>query len=398
MKSLLVLFMLGQQAFADDLPRLIREVSEGVTPSVTCDAETCRDVVAAVCRPANPQTQLNSITADVNRRFPRPRQNASLTVQRTSAMPRFAAAEAAVFQRSPASRSELSALVEESRVNMVAMVEANTYIPADKKLLMIQKLRDVKVFFTAAEFIADKAAMRMRTNPQRGLEWSTNRAFEEYTDKCQDHGLEVNAVNVGNIGICPGLIASLVDRTTSKTELLNAISFTLGHEMSHSIGPQDFPEVYTRLGECYNTLSGNPQFWNGDGSGSSEGKGRASRQVKQAASSGKPTGPAPAAPANGGEEGPSGPDPMAEETTADWWGGQILAGRIRAQNLQGNEVIRTVGNATDGLCDSDEGGGYTSGNNRIGLSILRAPGMRESVGCQVPEAESRSCGLNGVQN
>jgi hypothetical protein len=325
----------------------------------------CREPVTAVCNVRKPEDRIPQMEAALKRRF-FPRQHRNQRERLASYMGSAREAENQVFSQSPVTRQDLESMFNTVKANLRGLIAENPNIPANERQSMFDQLGAVQFFVSGSEYMASELVRRRAENTQ-----STDEQHHERTVAGYDHfcglGLGANALNRGNkIHICPGLLQSLIDRRTSREETLNALAFTMGHELSHSIGPSRYPQLYQRMGDCYNQLNNSASYWNGSQPVQTED-------------------------AQGGHR----PHPgRAEEIAADYWGTQILAQRMGEQGVTGDFAVRTVAHATDGFCGTNEPG-YADGNDRIGQTVVRHPTVRQALGCGDQPARA-SCSMAGM--
>lgn len=354
MRLIMILIFLSSSAYAQDRQKLndIIKVLENPSKTLnepsceeknTTNVNSCQSLSTAVCAIRNPQVGLRALQARAAS-YPTIPFNKG-TLPSLEALERV---EREVFETSLVKQDDLVGLFNEVRTSMLEMIARNSDLSAQQRADMREKILTVQ-FMSGSEYVRHRES---HLNPNETAEQARVKGLRNYNDNC-GNGTLVSAYNqLDKVVLCPGLIQSLQDfGPRSKREMLNSLSFTIGHELAHSIDatPDRFPEPYERMRGCYNQLQG--------GSGQFETRG--------------------------------------PEITADFWGSQIFSERLRADNITGQEAIRALALATDDFCTFPEDETYPSGVARIDLTIGRDPRVRESLGCGAPTNEAPVCTLAG---
>lgn len=308
------------------------------------DVNACRSLSSAVCAIRNPQTGLNSLKKRAAG-YPVVQFN-QMTLPSLEAVERV---EREVFETSLVQQNDLVQLFNEVRTTLKNAISRNTDLTAEQRGQMLTKIETVQ-FMSGSEYVRHREA---NLNANETAEQARMKGLRNYSEHC-GNGSDVSAFNqLDKIVLCPGLIQSLMDFSPrNQREMLNSLAFTIGHELAHSIDATSdrFPQPYERMRSCYNQLQG--------GTGQFETRG--------------------------------------PEISADYWGSQVLAERLRADNLTGTEVVRALALATDDFCTFEENEDYPSGNARLDLTIGRDPLIRQSLGCDPPSAEAPVCTIAGT--
>ena len=308
------------------------------------DVNACRSLSSAVCGIKNPQASLRALQKKTSScetiNFGKIVIPSLATIERV---------EREVFETSIVKQNDLVELFGEVRESMLNAIERNSSLTASEKSAMKLKIQAVQ-FMSGSEYVRHR---ENHLNPGETQQQARLKGIRNFADKC-GNGSHVSAYNqMDKVVLCPGLIQSLMDfNPRSKREVLNSLAFTIGHELAHSIdsSADRFPEPYKRMQACYNNLA--------DGTGQFESRG--------------------------------------PEISADFWGSQIFAERLRADNITGEEAVRALALAADDFCSFPDDSIYPSGKARLDLTIGRDPSIRQSLGCEPPSTMAPVCTLAGT--
>lgn len=361
MKSFILLVVLGSTAaVANDTIRdglKVLNNPAGTVNSIDCDPSKpwCQDLFKHACSIKKTQNKLGSLDRMVSDKYWRKLPaKPEKKLYNNTAMEAISTAEKNVFSMGKVNKAEVDQLFFDAKAVLLQAVGNDPAIPIIRRANLQKNLSAVKLL-TGLDYIKDLEEWARKQDPKMNADDRRHGAIQMYTSTCGANGLEVNAFyENGNIVLCPGLIYSLEDYgPKSKDEILNALSFTIGHELSHSIEPETFPDVYSKFGLCFTETTKNSKFWNSETAG---------------------------------------------ELSGDYWGAKVLASRIRVQGVRGGNTARTVGLSIDGFCSE------TSGRNspqpstafRVNNSIARTPEIRESLGCGSLSVDAPACTLAGA--
>ncbi len=258
--------------------------------------------------------------------------------------------ESNVYKITKVERDEIRLLLSEAKSVMKTFITSTPYLPKNKVKEMHDKVNSVNLKY-GTEYVAEIVAHAKKQGIQVSPEELEKQAFSIYMSTCGINGLEVNAFyESGSIVLCPGLLISLKDFGTNKEEIKNALAFTFGHELGHSVDASEFPEAYSKMQNCYETVSGNPDIWKED---------------------------------------------SASEISSDYWGGIVLSHRLK--NLAPADAARSIAYASDGLCSNTKGTqGHSDGAFRVNQNIGKHQLISEVLECAPATKDAPFCSLRGT--
>ncbi len=351
-------------SFAEDENRIYREgfdvlrnpsqaVNNVLCKSDDPNAPWCNDLYKHTCAYPKKSNLVGALDQSIYDRFTGKLRPDSTQVQKNdSYYAAIASTEAEVFGQSLAKRPDIVQVFMDAKTYMRQSITSNPYIPKDKQTKMANNIMSINMR-TGREYIDEMIVSLRAKLPSADKEDIRKSAIELYQSSCGQHGLDVNAFyEGGKFVLCPGLVHSLSDYgPKNKSEVLNALSFTIGHEMGHSIDAAEFPEVYSNMRACYVGMTNRPDIWDEDN---------------------------------------------ACEITGDYWGTLVMANRLRAQGVKGPEAARVAAFATDGWCAQEMGSAVLhSGDFRVNKTMSTFPALREAMSCEGPTRESPACMISG---
>lgn len=245
--------------------------------------------------------------------------------------------------------AELSGLVSDVKQTMIREINAGP-ITQVVKGRMTEKINRIR-FTTGAEYITGMKRWFINNQGISAAAAETE-ATNFYAAICGNQGMAPNAFYDSNIVafvLCPGLIQDISEYGMEKPTFMNALSFTIGHELGHAIDTTLYPRTYESMGDCHNTENFN---WSAQGT----------------------------------------------EVVADYWGGKVLAERMRAQEITDEDAVRTINYAQGYLCGGIGDEHHPDGDMRIDRIMGRDPQVRAQLGCSEPTTEQPFCGINGRQS
>lgn len=362
MKIFILLLAVSINSYAQDkgnLTQLIRvlenpakvlnepcaEVPNAATP-------WCQNLSASSCAVKKTNDQLATVDQDLFDRFAPP-DSAADAVKVAAQMRIIAASEAELEARTKISNADLVKLIGEVRTSMMRMLTTSN-IPAKTQEQMRQTLSSI-TFRSGIQYIEKSKQTFKAANPEMSdIDLQVN-AMSEWVEFCGETGMNENAFysyEHESMVLCPGLIQSVSEYGRSKQEVLNGLSFTIGHEIAHSVDSNEQPKIYDKMRDCHIANAGVPNFpW----------------------------------------------DDQEGEVTADFWGAQVLGERLTAQGITGQDAVANIALAMDGLCDDAADEHHPSGVFRIDNILSRDPQLRNTLSCEAPTADKPFCSLEGAQ-
>lgn len=319
--------------------------------------EWCRNLYKSVCKVKKTSNKLASlqqkVVSDIFSKVPK---NADKKTNYDAVERGMKFAEDAVYSQGKVSRKDVSDLVTETKTAISRLISSNRTIPHEFKKPMIEQIEKVR-FMTGTEYLEDLINWAQKHEPRRAREEHRQGALDLYASACGISGLEVNAFyEEGNLILCPGLIYSLEDyNPKSKQEVLTALSFTIGHELTHSIDYGNIPPIYSNLKACYEDVMKDKTIFH---------------------------------------------DERGNEVTADFWGSLVFAQKLKDQNVKGTDAVRAVALATDGFCSpvdpKQAPTAHPEGEFRVNMTLARTHELRKILGCDDLTKAFPGCTLEGA--
>lgn len=259
-----------------------------------------------------------------------------------------------VYQQGTVLRKDVVNTFMQAKTVMFQAITSSAYLSEGTKKRMVDNISKIKLR-TGQEYVDSLVEWAVKQQPSVPKEAHKQAALEIYMSTCGATGLEVNAFyENGNMVICPGLVYSLEDYgPKGKEEVLNALSFTLGHEMGHAIDSMVLPDAYSKMKACYEQTTGKKDIFNAE---------------------------------------------SGAEIAGDFWGALVLGQRLKSQRVTGANAVRAVTLATDGFCLSpkvQESSPHQENSFRVNTIIAKAPAMREVLGCSTASSDNPYCSIEG---
>lgn len=362
-RFLLVTIFLTGAASAQTPPQEFEEFfrflqnPDGTVQTIDCPETTnaphCRDLEAYICS--------------------LPRGNERQTLE-TEMMARFAAAvpaggnllaavqamrdtlrnsEAEVRSRIPVTQEEIAGHFNSIKAGLIRTVGDQPGLSQEMRNEMRQKLATVELNDTDT-FLNDVIPVLRQATPNATEEQIQQRAMRMVGRNCGISGMEASSFAWENkIVLCPGYLMNVMDMgARTKDEFLNGLNVLFAHEIAHPIGRYDYPAAYEQMGECYNEINNNPNYWQQKG----------------------------------------------DEISADYWSSRIFAERLATTGTTGIPAANAFATNFASLCEGNElQDMYPTRRDRINVVFGRNPVMRDVLGCEAPTQERPVCGLMGRQ-
>jgi hypothetical protein len=264
--------------------------------------------------------------------------------------------EAGVFERGLVSKSEFTALFEDSKNRLQESISRST-LSALAKGDMRRQVRETGLIM-GTEFLSRiETDIRAESPEMSGIQ-AKYAAIDIYTETCGPSGLSVNAFNYnGSVVFCAGLLQTLQNFGGSKESIMNALSNIITHELAHSIDNTHHPEAYRALGACIEDINSAPGSWS---------------------------------------------EENAKEIVSDYWASEVLASRLAEQGNVGRDALPGFSLATVFLCDQSElpqgqitTGDHPHGRFRVNSVIAGNPRIRNLLSCSGPTVENPACMIEG---
>ncbi len=319
----------------------------------------CKDLYGYICSVQKKNNGLSALDRDLTSSYWR-----NLTSNTTPAQfnrmveATHGISEESVYKVAGIMRDEIRNTLSDAKTALKQFITSTPLIDSGSKAAMAAAIDNVNLRY-GKEYVDSVVAHAKTQNPGVPEENIRAHANKMYLAACGSNGLEVNAFyEGGSIVLCPGIMISMKDYDANKTEMLAALRFTLGHEMGHSIDTDSFPNAYTRMRGCYETVSGNSNIW---------------------------------------QKG------MAAEITADYWGAIALTSNFvrNTATLNPNQPevnAKIVALSVDGFCTTPptKGQPHPKGSFRVNQSIGKHPYVARALNCEPAQAESPYCSLMGA--
>lgn len=335
------------------------KVLENPTNAVNslCDTDNppawCRDLFKSVCEVKKVANNTPLLQKEIDAKTQA--KGTDLKSKNDSKEASIKMGDSEVYRLSFVERMDIQNAFNETKASLSSSLISDKKIPIGKKYEFMTIVNSIKLR-TGYEYVEDLIAYGKKASPNTPIESIRAGAMEAYTSTCGKSGLEVNAFyEEGSVVLCPGLIYSLKDYSPKgKAEVLTALKFTIGHELTHSIDYSTHPSAYENMKQCFETLDGRPNDWQDD---------------------------------------------KAAEATSDFWGARALGFAMKNQGLEGEAAIRQIALAIDGLCiDPSMNSPHPEGKFRINNIIGKNPEVRKALGCTNTNILTPSCDFGGMSS
>lgn len=361
--AFLILVAATSAVQADTIRQGLNALSKPIEVGIDCSDPNapawCRDLYKAACENKKITDKKGQLATVIEERTYKKLPKSPLKQQiNDAAEAAVKMADDLVYKQGKVVRKDVVDTFMESKTILYQVITSNNYISAPKKKELVKTIEAVNLR-TGYEYVDELIKWGKKQDPNAPAEDVRRAAIEAYMASCGHTGLEVNAFyHNGNIVLCPGLVFSLEDYDSKgKQDILNSLSFTIGHELGHAIDNSDQPEIYGKLRGCYETITNQKDLFKGE---------------------------------------------IGDEIVGDYWGTLVLGQRMKNQKVKGADTVRTVSMAIDGFCaplevpDRPRPPAHPTAQFRVNTTIARAPLMREALGCDAPSPEHPACWLDGM--
>lgn len=266
------------------------------------------------------------------------------------------AAEAETAARTKITTEDLMKIKSDVSSSLIRLVN-DSPLGGDRKKQMVDFISAVDVM-TPMQMIEKEKARLKKNNPDMSENDILMNSVSSITDKCGYEGMYPNAVfspEYNSIIVCPGLVQSISEFGSKKEDIINGLSFTIGHEIAHSIdgGVMSYnvdESTYDNMRMCYRAEDPKMRW-----------------QDYQA------------------------------EIVADFWASKVLAERLKTQGVVGKDAMMNVALSIDGLCETPGDADHPSTEFRVNNILSRNPQLRAQLECGAPTPEKPYCGVDGAQ-
>ena len=362
----LIFFMLALPTFSfgqvdEVLKRGIKAVSspDGIWIPECTDpnaAVWCKDLYRTVCSSQKTKTNKHQILNQkiISSTYGKLNKNASQKEIIQAAQHAVKMSDELIFSEGQLTRKDVLDTVKETKTTMTQIISSSKHIDADFKGAMNDRVNSV-VLKSGQEYVDSLVDWALKWEPHVPRDTHLKAALEIYMSTCGPTGMEVNAFyEKETLVLCPGLIYSLVDfDPKSKKEIMAALSFTIGHEIGHSIDAVEGPELYYKMKACYEDVTKKKNIFSGETAG---------------------------------------------EISSDYWGTQVFKQSLKNHKIKWPIAIRVIAMATDGFCSdntSSKQKPHLDGKVRVNLTISKDPSIRELLSCETPSPANPACGMEG---
>lgn len=248
---------------------------------------------------------------------------------------------------------------ERAKSILIDQLKAEPGLTPARRDEMAQRVARV-VLYSSAQYADAMVAYDLQrgySSPQVTLRAN---AYRRYMSSCGRNGLSPNALYdeiEGTLFIvpCAGLILDVHDYGVGRQDMLDALMFTMGHELGHAIDTSLYPGEYSLMADCFRTITDSTQVW---------------------------------------ELG------ISDEISADHWGASVLAEalRVRPGGPPGPEqVARVIAYASNAFSDEwVEGAPHAPAAFRVNQTVGRHPALNELMKCPTAGGPNPTCTLQGI--
>lgn len=361
MKVLLLLTLLTSPTFAG-VENIIELLGSNVDLTDNCDPKSaplyCGDLFAQTCSVGKMKNLAGALDTELDQKYwSKLPSTASYSVFNEMAKSSIAEAESKVNEITKLHRENdiINNAFARAKEVLKNFITSRDVLPENIRMDAHNKINSVKLR-KAEEYVLDYIAHAKKQGSATSDAELRVQGYRAYQASCGRNGLKPNAFfDRGSIVICPGLFISIHDYGMNKNNLLNAVTFTIGHELGHAIDSSVYPAAYGNMAKCYREITEANEIW-------SPG--------------------------------------LADEISADYWGAVALSERLRTQPggpPSPQEVKDIIAYATDGFCSSeDDGHEHPPAQFRVNQTIGRHVMITELMDCPAPGPRNPFCSMRGT--
>lgn len=268
------------------------------------------------------------------------------------------AAEKETADRTKITLEDQTKLIADVKASLISQIKSSGF-PKQREDYMVKTVSDI-VLNDSKAYLEKVIKSVTKNNPHSTKDDIEKVSIESYTGSCGNQGMEANAFYDAEFNVfvlCPGLTQSASEYGRTKEEVLTALTFTIGHEIGHSIDSKKYADrlavnkvAYAKMGECY--VAETPGLsW----------------------------------------------EDQRGEIIGDYWGTRVMAERLKAEGRLGEQAFYANVMAMDTLCGGAGDTEHPAGDFRMNKILSRDPQNRTQMECAPPTPEKPFCSLTGAQ-
>lgn len=370
MKVLLTALLFSLPALAQIAPSDVSTVVNTLSnpadlTTIKCDPEKkeeawCQDLEKSICAIKKTATkQVGDYANELEAKYvtPLPASATAIDIARAH-MKAIAVAETETAQRTNISAEDNTKLIADVKASMINQIKGSGF-PKQREDYMVQTVSGI-VLNDAKTYVDKVIKSVTKANPRSTKDDIEQVSIESYTNACGPHGMEANAFYDAEFNVfvlCPGLTQSASEYGRSKEEILTGLTFTIGHEIGHSIDSKKYADrlavnkiAYAKMGECYQAETPGLSW-----------------------------------------------EDQRGEIIGDYWGTRVMAERLKTEGRVGQEAFYANVMAMDTLCGGAGDTEHPGGSFRMNNILSRDPQNRAQMECGAPTVEKPFCSLTGAQ-
>lgn len=320
----------------------------------------CQDLEKSICAVKKTATkQVGDYDLELKTKYVTSLPSTATDVQIARAqMKAIAAAEKETADRTKITAEDQTKLIADVKASMIQQIKSSGF-PKQREDYMVKTVSGI-VLNDAKTYVDKVIKTVTKDNPRSTKEDIEAVSVESYTDPCGEQGMEANAFYDATYNVfvlCPGLTQSASEYGRTKEEILTALTFTIGHEIGHSIDSKKYADrlavnkiAYAKMGECY--VAETPGLsW----------------------------------------------EDQRGEIIGDYWGTRVMAERLKTEGRVGEQAFYANVMAMDTLCGGAGDTEHPAGDFRMNKILSRDPQNRTQLECAPPTPEKPFCSLTGAQ-